>query len=213
MPTYFGAHLPCANTASAIVYLFRAFPERVFRGRKICALYFKICLTYFEICRTYFLFAPTWGLSAENQFSFFASKYPLFLACLFVPGISVSMRRTRTLRQFIQQPQKGAKPNEIKTLPLLTNGPAGLAKINIINIIQKFLVFIGNLLYLRRLRLSPCYHRNRAKNITQGAHLKNVIIKTKYHEITCFYFREMQPYDCFAYCGISNGMFRQSGRV
>ena len=100
----------------------------VFRGRKICALYFKICLTYFEICRTYFLFAPTWGLSAENQFSFFASKYPLFLACLFVPGISVSMRRTRTLRQFIQQPQKGAKPNEIKTLPLLTNGPAGLAK-------------------------------------------------------------------------------------
>ena len=50
----------------------------VFRGRKICALYFKICLTYFEICRTYFLFAPTWGLSTENQFSIFHAPKQAF---------------------------------------------------------------------------------------------------------------------------------------
>ena len=67
-------HKPAATRRMArarFVCVFRAFCERVFRGQKICALYFKICLTYFELCQTYFLFAPMWGLQAENQFSIF----------------------------------------------------------------------------------------------------------------------------------------------
>ena len=45
----------------------------VFRGRKICALYFKICLTYFEICRTYFLF--------ENMSDLFRNMSDIFFIC------------------------------------------------------------------------------------------------------------------------------------
>ena len=60
------------------VCVFGAFFGRVFRGRKICALYFKICLTYFKICRTYFFFAPMWVKNAENQFSLFGTKNALF---------------------------------------------------------------------------------------------------------------------------------------
>ena len=56
------------------VCIFGAFFERVFRERKICALYFKICPTYFKICRTYFFFAPMWVKNAENQFSLFGTK-------------------------------------------------------------------------------------------------------------------------------------------
>jgi len=42
--------------------------------------------------------------------------------------MSVSIRRTRTLQLFIQLLQKGAKPYEIKALPLLQNSLACLAK-------------------------------------------------------------------------------------
>ena len=53
------------------VRVFRDVLKRVFRGQKICALYFKICLTYFELCQTYFFFAPMWDKRTENQFSIF----------------------------------------------------------------------------------------------------------------------------------------------
>ena len=43
-----------AGGLSVFCLHFGAVSKIVFRGRKICALYFKICLTYFEICRTYF---------------------------------------------------------------------------------------------------------------------------------------------------------------
>ena len=68
------------------------------RGRKICALYFKICLTYFEICRTYFLFAPTWGLRAENQFSFFRAKKCRFstpVSCGFIVCVTCGKEREK----------------------------------------------------------------------------------------------------------------------
>ena len=56
------------------VCVFGGVLRRVFRGGKICALYFKICQTYFEIGQTYFFFAPTWGKRSENQFSFFSVR-------------------------------------------------------------------------------------------------------------------------------------------
>ena len=56
------------------VCVFGGVLRRVFRGGKICALYFKICQTYFEIGQTYFLFAPMWGKRTENQFSFFSVR-------------------------------------------------------------------------------------------------------------------------------------------
>ena len=46
------AACPCLSARKSPVFM------RVWRGLKICALYFKICLTYFELCQTYFLFAP-----------------------------------------------------------------------------------------------------------------------------------------------------------
>ena len=70
-----------AASADACLYLvciFATVCKRVFRGQKICALYFKICQTYFELCQTYFLFAPTWTKSAENQFSFFGTRKRTF---------------------------------------------------------------------------------------------------------------------------------------
>ena len=76
-----------AGGLSVFCLHFGAVSKIVFRGRKICALYFKICLTYFEICRTYFLFAPTWGLRAENQFSFFRAKkcrFSIPVSCGFI---------------------------------------------------------------------------------------------------------------------------------
>ena len=56
------------------VCVFGGVLRRVFRGGKICALYFKICQTYFEIGQTYFLFSPKWGKRSENQFSFFSVR-------------------------------------------------------------------------------------------------------------------------------------------
>ena len=60
------------------VRVFRDVLKRVFRGQKICALYFKICLTYFELCQTYFFFAPMWDKCTENQFSNFPPENARF---------------------------------------------------------------------------------------------------------------------------------------
>ena len=72
------------------VRVFRDVLKRVFRGQKICALYFKICLRYFEICQTYFFFALMWVLHAENQFSIFRTKIRRFTAPVFHRLLSVS---------------------------------------------------------------------------------------------------------------------------
>ena len=60
------------------VRVFGVVLKRVFRGQKICALYFKICLTYFELCQTYFFFAPMRGKRTENQFSLFRTPNARF---------------------------------------------------------------------------------------------------------------------------------------
>ena len=80
-----------AKTQSEFVRLFRTIFKRVFRGQKICALYFKICLRYFEICQTYFFFALMWVLHAENQFSIFRTKIRRFTAPVFHRLLSVSV--------------------------------------------------------------------------------------------------------------------------
>ena len=56
------------------VRVFREVLKRVFRGQKICALYFKICLTYFELCQTYFFFAPCGINALKISFQFFRPK-------------------------------------------------------------------------------------------------------------------------------------------
>ena len=60
----------------------------VFRGRKICALYFKICLTYFEICRTYFLFEISFHFSAQKS-AVFPHRFPAALLSVSLAAKSV----------------------------------------------------------------------------------------------------------------------------
>ena len=83
-----------AETQSGFVRLFRMIFKRVFRGQKICALYFKICLTYFELCQTYFFFAPMWDKRTENQFSIFAFKNARFTTPVLRPSLSAPTKGT-----------------------------------------------------------------------------------------------------------------------
>ena len=76
------------------VRVFRDVLKRVFRGQKICALYFKICLTYFELCQTYFFFAPMWDKCTENQFSIFAFKNARFMTPVLRPSLSAPTKGT-----------------------------------------------------------------------------------------------------------------------
>ena len=95
-----------AKTQSEFVRLFRMIFKRVFRGQKICALYFKICLRYFEICQTYFFFALMWVLHAENQFSIFRTKIRRFTAPVFHRLLSVSACGTGGRKFHVRTPQR-----------------------------------------------------------------------------------------------------------
>ena len=63
---------------------FKAGFQRAKKGLR----YFKIGRTYFEICALYFFFSPMWVESAENQFSLFCIRGPLFRSCFCLPFMS-----------------------------------------------------------------------------------------------------------------------------